>query len=126
MKRIALTAALALAAGLPACGEQEATTQPAAPATGSEAGKTGSEMGNMPMASQAKMVKGTGVVTAVDPAAGTIALDHDPMPEAGWPAMTMSFKAAPGVAQAVQVGDKVAFDLRLEGGAGEIIAIGKQ
>lgn len=121
MKRIVLAAAaVTLSAGLAACGRQEtATTAPAAP-------DMGSEMGKMPMAGEAKMAKGTGVVTAVDAAAGTITLDHGAMPEAGWPAMTMSFKAAPDVAQSVKVGDRVAFDVRLEGGAGAVTAVQKQ
>ena len=74
----------------------------------------------------ATMAKGTGTVTAVDATAGTITIAHDPIPEANWPAMTMGFKASPQVAQGVKVGDKVAFDLKLEGSAGEITTIAKQ
>ena len=36
------------------------------------------------------------------------------------------FKAAPDVAKSVKVGDEVAFDLKLEGGARQITAITKQ
>ena len=131
MKRIVLTAAgLAMAAGLAACGRQEAAQpEPATPADTAMAPAApamGSNMAKMPMAEGAKMAKGTGTVTALDPAAGTITLDHGPIPEANWPAMTMSFKAAPEVAQSVKIGDKVAFDLRLEGGAGTVTAVRKQ
>jgi Cu/Ag efflux protein CusF len=80
----------------------------------------------MPMPPGAKIAKGTGMVTAVDAAGGTITLDHGPIPEANWPAMTMTFKAAPGIAQSVKAGDKVAFDLKLEGGSGEVTAIRKR
>ena len=40
--------------------------------------------------------------------------------------MTMGFKAAPALAGTVKAGDKVAFDLKLENGGGEITAIQKQ
>jgi Cu/Ag efflux protein CusF len=65
-------------------------------------------------------------VTAIDKAAGTITLDHDAIPEAGWPAMTMGFKAAPALLEGVAVGDKVTFDLKLHDGSGEVTAIAKQ
>lgn len=67
------------------------------------------------------MVKGTGTVTAVDDAAGTVTLDHDAIPAAGWPAMTMAFKAPASVVASAKPGDKVAFDLRIEGMGGEIV-----
>src|SRR3546814_5515399 len=65
------------------------------------------------------MAKGHGTVTAIDKTAGTITLDHGPIPEAKWPAMTMAFKAAPAIIDAAKVGDKVDFDLTLTGNAGE-------
>lgn len=74
----------------------------------------------------ASTAAGTGTVTAVDTAAGKITLDHAPIAEAGWPAMTMTFDAKPAVLDNVAVGDKVAFDLTLKGGAGEVTAIRKQ
>ena len=129
MKRIVLSAAvLALATGLAACSQKQTTgaektaaaapeaTAPAAPASGS----------GMAMSGDAKMAKGTGTVTAVDAAAGTVTIEHAPIPEANWPAMNMAFKAAPEVAKQVKAGDKVAFDLKLQGGGGEVTAITKQ
>jgi Cu(I)/Ag(I) efflux system protein CusF len=125
MKRFVLTlAALVLAGSLAACGKKEtvATTEPAAApaATPAPAAPTAAA------SADAKIAKGTGTVTAIDAKAGTITLDHGPIPEANWPAMTMGFKAGPSVTQAVKVGDKVAFDVKLQGGAGEITAIQKQ
>lgn len=117
---------LGLAAGLVACGRNsnektaEAPASSAPTATDSMAGMSAGAA-----APTAKMAKGSGTVTAIDAAAGTITLDHAPIPEAGWPAMTMGFKAAPGVVEGVKVGDKVAFDLKLDGSAGEITAISK-
>ena len=110
MKRLLTTAA---ALGLPVA--------PAAPA-----GNTAMDGMNMAPAGSAQTVRSTGTVTAGDPAAGTVTIDHAPIPEANWPAMTMGFKASPAVAQRVAVGDKVAFDLKLENGGGEITAIQKQ
>jgi Cu/Ag efflux protein CusF len=83
-------------------------------------------MSGMAMSSAAKMAKGTGTVTAVDTAAGTITIDHGPIAEANWPAMKMSFKASPEVAKQVKAGDKVGFDLKLTDGGGEVTAIRKQ
>jgi Cu(I)/Ag(I) efflux system protein CusF len=128
MKHLVLTlAALGAAASLAACSKKETTTAetaapPAAPAAAPAA--PGSDMAAMPMPADATMAKGTGTVTAVS--ADSVTIDHAPIPEANWPAMTMGFKASPDIAKSVKVGDKVAFDLKLQGGAGEITAIAKQ
>lgn len=131
MKRTYLTAGtLSAVLALAACGQKTETAQaPAAAASepaAAPAAAPGDNMAGMNMAAGTKMAKGTGTVTAVDATAGTITVDHAPIPEANWPAMTMGFKAAPGLAQSVKAGDKVAFDLKLESGAGEITAIQKQ
>jgi len=127
MKRLTLTvAALGLASSLAACAKQEAKTESAAPPAVAPAAApaAGSDMAAMPMPADAKMAKGTGTVTAIG--AGSVTIDHAPIPEVGWPAMTMGFKASPEVAKSVKVGDKVAFDLKVQGGAGEVTAIRKQ
>ncbi|HEY9236937.1 MAG TPA: copper-binding protein [Phenylobacterium sp.] len=130
MKRLLTTAAaLGLTAALAACGGQadtETAEARAAAETAAPAGNTAMDGMNMAPAGSAQTVRSTGTVTAVDPAAGTVTIDHAPIPEANWPAMTMGFKASPAVAQRVAVGDKVAFDLKLENGGGEITAIQKQ
>ncbi|MCX7586291.1 copper-binding protein [Phenylobacterium sp. 58.2.17] len=124
MKRTTLTlAGLGLAAVLTACSpktEEKAVETAPPPETPKMA------EGMAMDASAAKSVKATGTVTAVDAAAGVITVDHTPIPEANWPAMTMGFKATPALAQSVNVGDKVAFDLTIKDGAGEITAIQKQ
>lgn len=121
MKRLFLTtAAIALAGLLSACGQKE-TAETETAAEGSAATATASSAG---MAAGATMAKGTGTVTAVS--ADSVTIAHGPIPEADWPAMTMGFKASPNLAKQVKVGDKVAFDLRLQDGAGEITAIQKQ
>lgn len=125
MKRIVLTGGvLGAALALAACGQKSEATMaeaPAAPAAGGDVAGM-----NMTSSQAAKTAKGTGTVKSVDAGAGAITVDHGPIPEAGWPAMTMAFKAAPDLVQSVKPGDKVAFDLTLKDGSGEITAITKQ
>ena len=125
--KLHMTTVLALTAALAACGSRTETNQAAAanataPAA-AESNAMAGDMGNM--APTAKMAKGGGKVTAIDKSAGTITLDHGPIAEANWPAMTMAFKAAPALIDSVKVGDEVNFELKLEGNAGEITAISK-
>lgn len=54
---------------------------------------------------------GTGTITALDPASGKITLAHEPIPELGWPAMTMGFSLKRGLALGLSVGDHVRFEL---------------
>ena len=70
-----------------------------------------------------KTVKGVGEVIAIDGAAGKITLKHDAIAEAGWPAMTMAFTAAPPIIAKAKVGDKIAFDLKLGAAGGEVTDI---
>lgn len=130
MNYVRLTIALGLVVLTAACGKKAETpvateTNQTAPTTEASNG----DMGNMAMAPAAAapiMAKGHGTVTAIDRAAGTITLDHGPISEAKWPAMTMAFKAASAITDSAQVGDKVDFDLTLTGSAGEVTAIHKQ
>lgn len=129
MKLHALTA-LALTAALAACGSKTETNEAAATNTATpaaaESNAMAGDMGNMAMAPTAKMAKATGKVMAIDKSAGTITLDHGPITEANWPAMTMAFKAAPALIDSVKVGEEVNFELKLDGNAGEITAISKK
>jgi Cu/Ag efflux protein CusF len=111
---------------LAACGQTaEPDTGAITNAAGASTGEKAKEMGDMVMPAESgiKTVKGKGTVTAIDNTAGTITLDHGPIPEARWPAMTMTFTAKPALLQDVKVGDKVTFDLTLKGGTGEVTAI---
>jgi len=119
-------AALGLTALLTACGEKAATNLTASANAAENMSTKSGGMDNMAMPAGEKMGKGTGTVTAIDKAAGKITLNHGPIPEVGWPAMTMAFKAKPEVLNSVAVGDKVAFELTLHGNAGEVTAITKQ
>jgi len=130
MKHARLTIVLCLVALTAACGKKAET--PGAAEANNAAPETtamNGSMGNMAMAPASAapiMAKGHGTVTAIDKTAGTITLDHGPIPEAKWPAMTMAFKASPAITDTAKVGDKVDFDVTLTGSAGEVTAIHKQ
>jgi Cu(I)/Ag(I) efflux system protein CusF len=68
---------------------------------------------------------GTGTVNSVDPAQHKINLSHQPIPEIGWPAMTMEFPVAPSVdLKAIKPGMRVNFTIEQQpGGMYEIQAI---
>lgn len=126
MKRLPLILTVAgLGVVLTACGQKPAApmaeTETAAPAAGDA--MAGMDMKKADAAAPA-MAKGAGTVTAIDKTAGTITLDHGPIPELDWPAMTMAFPATPAsLLDTVKVGDKVSFDLKMADGSGEITAI---
>ncbi|MFC3070458.1 copper-binding protein [Phenylobacterium soli] len=145
MKRPNLTlVALGLAAALAACGKKEAAAPaPAEPtAAGGDAAATNSmassavatnsaapasgNMSTMQMSGPAMTGTGEGEVKAVDKTAGTITLKHGPIPGVKWPAMTMTFKANPAaLVDQVKVGDKVSFDVKVQGQDNEVTAIRK-
>jgi Cu(I)/Ag(I) efflux system periplasmic protein CusF len=66
-----------------------------------------------------------GTVNSVDPAQRKVNLSHNPIPEIGWPAMTMDFPVAPSVdLRGLKPGTRVNFTIeRGEGGMYEIRAI---
>jgi Cu/Ag efflux protein CusF len=61
--------------------------------------------------------KATGTLNSIDQAAGTVNISHSPVPSAGWPEMTMSFKLAdPGEAAQLKPGERVDFHFEIESG----------
>ena len=68
---------------------------------------------------------GTGTVNSVDAAQHKVNLSHQPIPEIGWPAMTMEFPVAPAVdLSAIKPGSRVNFTIEQgQGGMYEIKAI---
>ena len=68
---------------------------------------------------------GTGTVNSVDPTQHKINLSHQPIPEIGWPAMTMDFPVARSVdLTAIQPGSRVNFTIEKgQSGMYEIEAI---
>ena len=109
-----LSAGLALA--LAACGQK---TEPAPVETTSAAPAATGDMSEMPMAGEMSG-SGTGTITAIDAAAGTVTIDHGAIPDVNWPAMTMAFTASPAVQQKAKVGDQVQFDVTVKGPAAEV------
>lgn len=66
-----------------------------------------------------------GIVTAIDDAAGTITIDHGPVPEVDWPAMTMAFSADDDLDE-VAAGDRVTFEFQMMDSGSRIVSIAKQ
>ncbi len=123
MKKQMMTALLAVTmASLAGCNKQ-----PEAPSAEAPKGEVASgAMAGTAMAVDAKMGKASGIVTAIDAAAGKITLDHGAIPTIGWPAMKMEFSAKPALLAGMSVGDKVDFDVTVTGSAGELTAIKRQ
>ncbi|BBC71668.1 conserved hypothetical protein [Altererythrobacter sp. B11] len=121
-----LAAPLALAA----CdaGEQASDTsdRPMADSqmAGGQTATGGEDMPMMQTGEGEQMGTGEGTVAAVD--AETITIDHGPIPEVNWPAMTMSFSADEASRQKVTKGDQVTFAFRKTEGGGEITSIDKK
>lgn len=105
--------AVALSLLLAACGENNN----AAPGN-----RQGAEAG--PAAQAGEVYSASGEVTAISGNQVTIA--HGPVEGLGWPAMTMSFRAgSPEMVQGVNVGDRVSFAFRQDGGAYVLTSIQK-
>ena len=143
MKRLYVTVAtVALAATLAACGQKKTAEAPAEAApsantmastamssnmdAANSASPMAGNMASMEMSGAAMTGTGEGEVTAVDKTASTITLRHGPIPGVKWPAMTMTFKANPAtLTDQVKVGDKVSFDVKVQGQDNEVTAIRK-
>jgi Cu(I)/Ag(I) efflux system periplasmic protein CusF len=58
-----------------------------------------------------------GTLNSIDQVAGTVNITHGPVPSAGWPEMTMSFKLAdPNAAAELKAGERVDFHFEIESG----------
>ena len=121
-----ITAAVISVFLLSACSEQESAKEGPTP----DAAKSETEampspapdasMSNMEeMAQEATPAKqehtAMGVVTALDPAAGTATIKHDAVESAGWPAMTMAFKVDPTSAANLKPNTHVQFKFKIDG-----------
>lgn len=108
--------AVALPLAVAGCGK------PAPQATGSDNGS----MAGMNMSAETRPGRGSGVVTKLDAAAGEVTLQHGPVTELGWPAMTMTFSGKPGPLDRLKVGDKVDFAFDWDGKTGRLTSITKR
>jgi Cu/Ag efflux protein CusF len=70
--------------------------------------------GEMPMAHGPENdAHGSGTVNSVDPAQHKLKMNHGPIPEIGWPSMTMDFPVAPSVdLTAIKPGTRVNFTIK--------------
>lgn len=66
-------------------------------------------------ATEQPAAQASGQIKALDAKGGTITLHHAPIASLGWPAMTMTFQAAPELLKAVKVGQNVRFTLQTPG-----------
>lgn len=112
--------AAGMALGLAACNQPQET-----PAATAVPAAEVAEMAAMPMTADAGVQTGTGtgVITAVDPDAGTVTVEHGPIPGVGWPAMTMRFTTSPAIMEAASTGQRIEFDVSVHDGVNEITAI---
>jgi Cu/Ag efflux protein CusF len=69
-----------------------------------------------PPAGPSAVLVSRGVVKQIDNAAGTVVLDHEPIPALNWESMVMEFKVEdPGILDGIEPGDAVRFDLKVTG-----------
>ena len=93
-------------------------------AAGTAAADDMSNMKGMSAAPAAKHGQGTGVIKAIDDKAGTLTIQHGPIPAVSWPAMTMTFKAKPvSLLMGLKVGQTIGFDTTVRGMDAQVTAI---
>lgn len=112
--RVLFAAALPLA--IAGCGK------PSAQATGPDNGS----MAGMSMSAETKSGHGSGVVTKLDATSGEVTLQHGPVTELGWPAMTMTFSGKPGTLDGLKAGEKVDFAFDWDGKTARLTSITKR
>ena len=130
MRVAALMTVLAVPLALSACdsGEQamDAENMPMAENMPPEDMPMAEDMPMMGSDAELRMASAEGIVTAIDEEAGTITIDHGPVPAVEWPAMTMAFEADEASRQGVAVGDEVTFDFRMTDSGSRITSISKR
>ena len=104
MNAIRWAGALALALLLAACVENTNARTEGGNTTGSPTANAATEV-----------YSGRGTIQSIS--ADKVAITHGPIEGIGWPAMTMSFTAPPGMAEGVKDGAQVDFSFRQDGGA---------
>jgi Cu(I)/Ag(I) efflux system periplasmic protein CusF len=123
-------AAVPLGVDLGGSGPVAASPQPQAPIRTAPAGEDHASrpqhMSEMQMAHAGHNdAHGTGTVNSIDATQHKVNLSHSPIPEIGWPAMTMDFPVAPSVdLKTIKAGTRVNFTIEQgQGGMYEIKAI---
>jgi Cu(I)/Ag(I) efflux system protein CusF len=96
-------------------------------ATGAAAADDMSNMPGMSAAPVARHGKGVGVIEAIDARAGTLTIQHGPIPAVSWPAMTMTFRAKPAnLLAGLKVGQTIGFDTTVRGTTADVTAVRPQ
>ncbi|GAA5049634.1 MULTISPECIES: copper-binding protein [Erythrobacteraceae] len=121
MRTTTLMSLLALPLALAACDSgQDTAEMNDMPMAENEMIMDGEEMPMMDAGSIMQTASAQGTVTAIDAEAGTITVDHGPVPAIEWPAMTMAFEADEQLRSEVSVGEGIAFEFRT-GSEGSVI-----
>ena len=121
MRTTTLMSLLALPLALAACDSgQDTAEMNHMPMAENEMIMDGEEMPMMDAGSIMQTASAQGTVTAIDAEAGTITVDHGPVPAIEWPAMTMAFEADEQLRSEVSVGEGIAFEFRT-GSEGSVI-----
>ena len=121
MRTTTLMSLLALPLALAACDSgQDTAEMNDMPMAENEMIMDGEEMPMMDAGSIMQTASAQGTVTAIDAEAGTITVDHGPVPAIEWPAMTMAFEAYEQLRSEVSVGEGIAFEFRT-GSEGSVI-----
>lgn len=129
MRTANLLTILAVPLALAACDSGDTTTDmPIADGQMTE-GQMPMDGGDMPMMESEGVMQSAsaeGTVTAIDAEAGTITIEHGPVPAIDWPAMTMAFDADEQLRNKVTVGEGIAFEFRTGVEGSVITSIAKQ
>lgn len=127
MRTTTLMSLLAFPLALAACDSgQDTADMNDMPMAENEMMMDGEDMPMMEPSSEMQTVSAEGTVTAIDTEAGTITVDHGPVPAIEWPAMTMAFEADEQLRSEVSVGEGIAFEFRTGSEGNVITSITKQ
>ncbi|WFL77373.1 copper-binding protein [Altererythrobacter arenosus] len=127
MRTTTLMSLLAFPLALAACDSgQDTADMNDIPMAENEMMMDGEDMPMMEPGSEMQTVSAEGTVTAIDAEAGTITVDHGPVPAIEWPAMTMAFEADEQLRSEVSVGEGIAFEFRTGSEGNVITSITKQ
>ena len=127
MRHTTLITLLAAPLALAACDSgQDTAEMNDMPMAENEIMMDGEEMPMMEPGSEIQTASAEGTVTAIDAEAGTITVDHGPVPAIEWPAMTMAFEADEQLRSEVSVGEGITFEFRTGSEGNVITSITKQ
>ena len=121
MNKLTILIALGLPLATGACGKK--AEQPAPVATQAMDKQA---MATMAAPAALRTGSGEGKVISLNTETGAITIEHGPIKEINWPAMTMGFTAKPELLKGIAAGDKVALEIKGAGEKYEVTSITKQ